>query len=136
MSLKDPAIFDQMGFAPVNLVNVSIGHISAKLYPKINLATPLHKHTHAFQVNKAALTNLPMDFCLILNAFGTQLNASLMVEGILSNWRWFFKDQWMDFVHLTILSFHRSNGNRIDNTTLAADPQVLLPIVNGAVAEC
>jgi hypothetical protein len=42
----------------------------------------------------------------------------------------------MDFTHLTILSFHRSNGSRIDDTTLAADPQVLLLIVNGDLAGC
>ncbi len=42
----------------------------------------------------------------------------------------------MDFAHLTILSSHRSNGDKIDDTTLAANPQVLLPIMNGAVAGC
>jgi hypothetical protein len=42
----------------------------------------------------------------------------------------------MDFTHLTIISFHRSNGDRIDDTTLVADPQVLLPIMNGALAGC
>jgi hypothetical protein len=136
MSLKNPVIFDQMGFAPLNLVNVSISHISTKLYPKISLTMPVHECSHAFQVHKATLTNLPMDFCLILDAFGMQLNASLTVEGILSNWRRFFKDWWMDFAHLTILSFHRSNDNRIDDTILATTPQVLLPIVNGAVAGC
>jgi hypothetical protein len=62
VSLKDPAIFDQMSFAPLNLVDESIGHISAKLYPKISLAMPVHKHVHAFQVNKAAFTNLPTNF--------------------------------------------------------------------------
>jgi hypothetical protein len=102
MSLKDPAVFDQMGFAPLDLVDVSIGHISTKLYLKISLAMPVHERVHAFKVNKAALTNLPTDSCLILDAFGAQLNASSMVEGILSDWHWFFKDQWMDFAHLTI----------------------------------
>jgi hypothetical protein len=137
MSLEDPAIFDQMGFAPLDLVDVSIGHICLKLYPKIvSLTMPIHERAHAFQVNKATFTNLPTDFCLILNAFSMQLNASLTVEGILSDWHRFFKDQWMDFAHLTIISFHRSNGDRIDDTTLAANPQVLLSIVNGAVVGC
>jgi hypothetical protein len=57
--------------------------------------------------SKAALTNPLMDFCLILDVFGAQLDASLTVKGILSNWCWFFKEQWMDFAPLTILSFHR-----------------------------
>jgi hypothetical protein len=42
----------------------------------------------------------------------------------------------MDLAHLTIPSFHRLNGDRIDDTTLTSDPQVLLPIMNGAVAGC
>jgi hypothetical protein len=82
------------------------------------------------------ITNLLTDFCLILDAFGMQLNASSTVEGILSDWCRFFKDRWIDFAHLTILSFHRLNGSRIDDTALAANPQVLLPIVNGAVDGC
>jgi hypothetical protein len=136
MSLRDPAVFNQMGFTPLDLIDVSIGHISAKLYPKISLAMPVHECAHAFQVNKAAFTNLRTNFCLILDVFGMQLNASLTVGGILSDWRQIFKDQWMDFAHLTILSFYRSNGDRIDDTTLATNPKVLLPIMNGALAGC
>jgi hypothetical protein len=93
MSLKDPAVFDQMGFAPLDLVGVSIDRTSVKLYPKISLVMPVHECAHAFQVNAATLMNLLTDFCLILDAFGAQLNVSLTVEGILSNWRQFFKDR-------------------------------------------
>jgi hypothetical protein len=96
----------------------------------------VHQRGHAYQVNKAALANLPVDFSLILDAFGVQLNASLMVKGIMSDWCCYFKDRWMDFSHLTILSFHQSDGDRIDNTTIAANPQVLLPVVDGALATC
>jgi hypothetical protein len=67
---------------------------------------PVHERGHAYQVNKATLTNLPADFRLILDACGMQLNASLTVKGIMSDWRCYFKDRWMDFGHLTILSFH------------------------------
>jgi hypothetical protein len=42
----------------------------------------------------------------------------------------------MDFAHLAILSFHRSNGNRIDDTTVAGSPKVLLPIIDGPAAAC
>jgi hypothetical protein len=47
MSLKDPAVFDRMGFAPLDLVDTSIGRISAKLYPKISLAMLIHERVHA-----------------------------------------------------------------------------------------
>ncbi len=68
---------------------------------------PIHEHAHAFQVNKAALMNLPTDFSLVLDAVSVQLNASSTVEGIISNWRCFFHKRWMDFDHLTILFFKR-----------------------------
>jgi hypothetical protein len=68
--------------------------------------------------------------------FGAQLNASLTVKGILSGLRCFFQELWMDFRHLSILSLHNSQGARMDNTTTAADAQVLLPIQNGSLAGC
>ena len=76
------------------------------------------------------------DLQFVINAFGSQLNASLTVEGILSNWRWFFNKRWIDFAHLTILLFHALNGDCINTTTTAANPQVLLPIINGPVGNC
>ena len=106
MSLKDSAVYDQMGFALLDLVNVSVGHINIKLYPLFTKDMPVHERGHAYQINKAALTNLPADFSLILDAFGMQLNASLTVKGIMSDWHRYFKDRWMDFGHLTILYFH------------------------------
>jgi hypothetical protein len=42
----------------------------------------------------------------------------------------------MDFGHLTILSFHNSQGNWMDDTTTVSNAQVLLPIVNGILADC
>jgi hypothetical protein len=93
MSLKDSAVYDQMGFALLDLVNVSVGHINIKLYPLFTKDMPVHERGHAYQINKAALTNLPADFSLILDAFGMQLNASLTVKGIMSDWRHLFKDR-------------------------------------------
>ena len=65
----------KMGFAPLDLVDVPVGGMTVKLYPKITPAMPVHEHTHAFQVNKAALKNLPTDLRLVIDAFGAQLNA-------------------------------------------------------------
>jgi hypothetical protein len=39
-------------------------------------------------------------------------------------------------VSYTVLSFHRSNGDRIDDTTVAGSPNILLPIVDGPAAIC
>jgi hypothetical protein len=105
MSLKDSAVYNQMGFASLDLVDMSVSRINIKLYPPLTKDMPVHKRKHAYQVNKATLTNLPADFSLNFDAFGAQLNASLTVEGIMSDWRHYFKDRGMDFGHLTILSF-------------------------------
>jgi hypothetical protein len=115
-----------MGFAPLNLVDVPVGRMTVKLYPTITPVMPVHECMHAFQVNKAALKDLPTDLRLVINAFGAQLNASLTVKGILSNWRRYFNKRWMDVAHLVIHSFHNAQGNPIDNTTSAGNPQVLL----------
>jgi hypothetical protein len=42
----------------------------------------------------------------------------------------------MDFNHLAILSFHKSNGERIDNTMVPGHPEILLPVINGPVNVC
>ncbi len=54
---------------------------------------PVYKRAHAFQVNKAALKDLPADLRLIIDAFGSQLNASSTVKGILSDWRRYFLER-------------------------------------------
>ncbi len=126
-SAQDTQVVHEMGFAPLDPVNVLVRRMQVKLYPKIVPSMLVHERAHAFQVNKSTLKDLPTNLGLVIDAFGSQLNASLTVEGILSNWRQFFNEQWMDFVHLTILLFHALNGNHINTTTTAVNPQVLLP---------
>ena len=125
----------KMSFAPLDLVDVPVGRMALKLYPKITPAIPVHERAHAFQMSKAALKDLPPKLQLVIDAFGAQLNASLTVEGILSDWRRYFNEQWMDYAHLIIHSFHNSQGNQIDNTTTAGNPQVLFPIQDGNKAQ-
>ena len=126
----------KMSFAPLDLVDVPVGRMALKLYPKITPAIPVHERAHAFQMSKAALKDLPTKLQLVIDAFGAQLNASLTVEGILSDWRRYFNEQWMDFAHLVIHSFHKAQGNRIDDTTTASNPQVLLPVQDSDKAQC
>jgi hypothetical protein len=52
------------------------------------------------------------------------------------DWRSRFDNNWGDFANLAIRSFHSSAGARINKTTTAADPNILLPVQNGAVANC
>ncbi len=87
-SPQDSRVIHEIGFAPLNPVNVPVGRMTIKLYLKIMPLMPVHEHVHAFQVNKSALKALPTNLRLVIDAFGAQLNASLTVKGILSNWHW------------------------------------------------
>jgi hypothetical protein len=97
---------------------------------------PVQERVHAFQVNKSALKDLPTNLRLVIDAFGAQLNASLTFEEILSNWRWYFQERWMNFAHLTILSFHNSRDDHIDDTTVAGNAQVLMSVQDCALPTC
>jgi hypothetical protein len=133
---QDTQTVYKMGIAPLDPVDVPVGRMIVKLYPKIIPLMPVHERVHAFQVNKLALKDLPTNLWLVIDVFGAQLNVSLTIEMILSNWRRFFQERWMDFGHLSILSFHNSQGAQMDDNTTAADAQILLPIQNGPLAGC
>jgi hypothetical protein len=84
-SPQDSRVVYKMGFAPLNLVDVPVGRMTVKLYPKITPMMPVQERVHAFQVNKAGLKDLLTNLQLVIDAFGAQLNASSTIEGILSN---------------------------------------------------
>jgi hypothetical protein len=42
----------------------------------------------------------------------------------------------MDFGHLMILSLHNSQGGQVEDTTTAANAQILMPNQNGPLADC
>jgi hypothetical protein len=125
----------EMGFTPLDLIDVTVGRVSAKLYPKTMSMMQIFDHAHAWQIKKA-LFNLPADVKLVIDTFGAQLNATSTVGGIVSDWKPFFADHWYNFHHLTIMSFHNSEGKVMTNTTTATDAQILLPMQNGVVAAC
>ena len=82
---QDSRVVYKMGFAALDLVDVPIGRMTVKLYPKITPMMPVQERVHAFQVNKAGLKDLLTNLQLVIDAFGAQLNASSTIEGILSN---------------------------------------------------
>jgi hypothetical protein len=135
-TLHKSAVVNAMGSTPLDLVDVHVGHMTIKLYPKIRPAMKIWERAYAFQIAKTSLTNLKVELKLIINAFGAQLNASSTTEGIISDFKRYFYDCWMSFDNLTILSFHDSAGNIIDDTTTPADLQILLPVQNGNLANC
>ena len=60
-------IVNAMGFTPLDLVDVHVGHMTVKLYPKIGPAMQIREHIHAYQINKTALITLPTDLKLIID---------------------------------------------------------------------
>ncbi len=83
MSPSNPVQVPDIFFVPKDLVTVQVGRLSASCYPKIKLSMPIFERAHAFQVTKSALVALPIDTRLILNAMGTQLNCSTIVDGLM-----------------------------------------------------
>ncbi len=77
-----------------------------------------------------------IDLRFQLDALGNQLNLSMTVDGTINDWFWHFFDSWFDFTKLTILSFHNLKGDIIQDTMDAANPAVLLPVVNGPLNTC
>jgi hypothetical protein len=126
----------EMTFVPQKPVTIQVGHLSASVYPKINSNMPIFEHAQNFQLVKNALKPLPINTCVILNAIGMQLNCSAIVDGLIYDWHTTFDKVWFDFRNLAIISFHDSTGAKINNTTVADNPAVLLPIQDGAVALC
>jgi hypothetical protein len=110
--------------------------MTVKLYPQIRPAMKIWERAYAFQIAKTSLTNLPAELKLIINAFGTQLNASSTTKGIISDFKRHFYDCWMSFNNLMILSFHNWASNIINNTMTPTNPQILLPVQDGNLANC
>jgi hypothetical protein len=131
-----PLSIEATGFTPQDLVKICVGSMTAKVYPKILSTMAGFKCAHAFQVNKTTLTNLQAGLHLVFDAFGRQLNATSTVNSIYSDWKCHFNEHWHNFNNLTILSFHHSAGNQINNIILPSNPQVLLPIHDGNLANC
>jgi hypothetical protein len=123
-------------FAPRTLVPVSVGCTTVNLYPVVDHTMMVHKRAHAFQINKNALSSQALDLRVMLEALGQQLNLSASVEGMIGGWLRCFQDSWVDFHHLQLLSFLNNAGKEVTDTCSAADPAILLPVVNGALNTC
>ena len=73
----DSAVVVAMGFVPLDLVDVHVSRTTIKLYPKIGPAMQIWERAH---INKTALTNLPTDLKLIIDAFGAQRSAECKLD--------------------------------------------------------
>jgi hypothetical protein len=123
-------------FAPRALVPVAVGRATVNLYPVIDPSMPVEERAHAYQVNKTALVSAPVDLQVQLDALSQQLNLAATVDGVRDDWLHFFHNSWCDFRRLAILSFHNEAGTQIQDTRTAANAAILLPVVNGNLANC
>ncbi len=123
-------------FAPRALVPVAVGRTTINLYAVVDPGMQFEERAHTYQINKTALASTPVNLRVQLNALGQQLILAAMVDGVRDDWLRFFHDSWCDFSRLAILSFHNDAGNQISNTTLAANTAILLPVIDGAIANC
>jgi hypothetical protein len=60
----------------------------------------------------------------------------LMAESSLVDWEQKLTKNWFNFQNLTIISWHDTKGNPINNTTVVGDPAVLLPVQDGVKNQC
>jgi hypothetical protein len=130
------SVIHKMTFVPCKLVTIQVGCLSALVYPKIGPGMPVFECVHAFQVVKSTLEPLPVNTCLILDAISTQLNCSAIINGLMYNWCSLIDAAWYNFCNLSIISYHNLAGDPINNTTVAGNLSLLLPMVNGAVGAC
>jgi hypothetical protein len=127
---------NKMVFVPRDLVSIQVGRLYASVYPKVEPTMPIHERAHAFQVIKSTLKSLPVDTRLILEAIGTQLNCNAQVDGSMFDFCSMFNKSWYNFANLAIQSFHNSAGAVIQNTTIAVNPAILLPVTDGPLPAC
>jgi hypothetical protein len=97
-------------FEPKKLVSVLIGKAYVNFYPQIDATMPIWECTHAFHINRSAAISSNADQNLQLEALGSQLNLELIINGSKADFLAYYHNNWMNFNHLQILSFHDAGG--------------------------
>jgi hypothetical protein len=121
-------------FIPRPLKLVTISKATVKLYPVITSAMKPPEQALAYQVNKTALSVPGIDRRALLDTLDTQINLNATVNGTVGDWYCYFDRNWCNFAHLSILSFHNNVGAQIVDSITTADPSILLPVQDGAMA--
>ncbi len=115
---------------------MQIGKTSVPLYPKIDATMSDPEKAMAYQQNKTALASADLDQQARILALAKRLDHMLTAESSLADWERKLTKNWFNFQNLTIISWQGTKGNPINNTTVAGDPAVLLPVQDGAQHQC
>ncbi len=78
-------------FVSRTLEPVQIDKMTVKLYPVVDSTMKPPERAHAFQINKTALATPGIDRRVMLDTFSAQLNLSVIVDGVLSDWTHHFQ---------------------------------------------
>jgi hypothetical protein len=125
-----------VGFIPKQLVPVSVGCYHVNLYPKLHPGASLITRAHTYQICKSTLATLNIDIRIFFYALGLQLNCMATIDGLVYDFTQVYEEGWFDPANLQVLLFHNSAGTLVNNTTISGNPTVLLPIINGVLANC
>ena len=123
-------------FVPRKPEIVLIGKTSVSLYPKVDATMSDPEKALAYQQNRTALATADLDQRARILALAERLDLMLTAEASLSDWERRLARNWYNFTHLTIISWHDGRGRVINNTAVAGNPAVLLPIQNGNITDC
>jgi len=123
-------------FVPRKPEIVLIGKTSVSLYPKVDATMSDPEKALAYQQNRTALATADLDQRARILALAERLDLMLTVEASLYDWEHRLAQNWYNFNHLIIISWHDGRGRVMTNTAVAGNPAVLLPIQNGNIADC
>ena len=106
------------------------------LYPKVDASMSDPEKVMVFQQNKTALASADLDQKERILALADRLDLMLAAESSLADWKRKLRHNWANFANLSILSWHGTNGNIINNTATVTDASILLTVQDGATNAC
>jgi hypothetical protein len=121
-------------FVPRAAKAVAIRRTSVSLYLKVDASMSDPEKALAYQQNWAALADADLDQRARILALAERLDLMHTAESSLVDWERRLTKNWFNFANLTIISWHNAQGGVINNTTVADNPSVLLPVQNGVAA--
>jgi hypothetical protein len=124
-----------VGFVPEQLIPVSVGRYQVNLYPKLHPGALPVACAHAYQICKSVLAALNIIICILFDALGLQFDCMATINGLVYDFIQVYEEGWFDLANLQVLLFHDSASMLINNTTVAGNPTVLLPFINGVLAD-
>ena len=117
-------------FRPKESEQITVGRYHCMVYPKVTPEMHDYECAFAFHQTSAALQLLKIEPAQYLDTLGLRLDVSTIVEANKFQWLRHFDKNWCSPAHTSILSFHNSAGN-IMNDAVVAGTMTLKPFTDG-----